>query len=698
MKRIVARIAIVATIATALLAFACSNPSIGSTVATPNEGSAGSLTISIAGRMSRDLAPSLSMVPKSYVVTGSGPSGATFATTIDGASSATVSELAPGPWSVSVEAKNAAGDFIGIGVGETTVATEASAALSITVKPYDGVGSLSLSLSWSTAELSSPAVEASLVPDGAGSARTLAFALAGGSASFSAADIATGYYTLVLRLKDSGNVVAGAAEVVRIVKGQATSGTYTFDKFARISGSLALAVGADMAEPLVVGISGAATTKSVDDTLALVAVLDKPDATVVYAWYVNGCASGTGPNLSFGSGYSVGYYRVDLGAKSADGKRAGGASATIQVVASGAAKSIDGIAVNLSTDSLTPGRTAPEAASYAVSAISTSSIACAAAPLGFAAGDRAILICMRGASGKTSSVGAYELLTVQSVDANGLSFTAPIAGTYGQSSNADLGGMAVVVQRVPSFGELELKNGASLGVDAWNGATGGLLALEATTEIRLSGGSAISVAGKGYRGGVALASTWSGFQGESVCGLGQNLASANSGGGGGGGATRDGAEGGGGGGYGLYGASGLSPFAFGSGACGAGGAQYASTSARLFLGSGGGSGGHADYEYTLASGGAGGGIILLVTPSLKVSADSAVTARGGNGGTKSWRGGGGGGGSGGTVLVVGDADPLVLDAVDVSGGLHVGEGEDTFTSGKYGGRGGDGGAGTKYNK
>jgi len=54
---------------------------------------------------------------------------------------------------------------------------------------------------------------------------------------------------------------------------------------------------------------------------------------VTYVWYVNGDAKGTGSSFAFDNSWTQGYYRIDVTAFSADGKRAGSATTNVQVVA-----------------------------------------------------------------------------------------------------------------------------------------------------------------------------------------------------------------------------------------------------------------------------------------------------------------------------------------------------------------------------
>jgi hypothetical protein len=317
-----------------LVAFAgCQNP-IGS-----DQG--GTLMVSLNDAVSRSILPGLSMNPASYDLAGTGPNGGSFSQTVTNGSSATIADLAFGDWTVTATAKNSDGTAIGQGSGTVTVLSNASVSLALTVRPYDGFGTLSLNVSWPAAQVQTAQIQSSLTP-ATGTARTLAFTVNGnaGTASFSASDVATGYHTLVLKLLDNGHLAIGAVEVVRIVKDQTTSGTLAFANVNQATGTLEVNLTPEMADPLDVSISGSAATKPANQSLALSAAVSNYSDNVTYVWYVNGDAVATGASYTFGDTWVQGYYRIDVTAFSADGKRAGSSTKNMQVTS---AELIDGI-------------------------------------------------------------------------------------------------------------------------------------------------------------------------------------------------------------------------------------------------------------------------------------------------------------------------------------------------------------------
>ena len=292
----------------------------------------GSLRISVAEGQGRLISPGINMTAASYLIEGKGPGTASFSTTITGSAAATIDSLVYGDWLVTVTAYNAGGVAIGGGTGTATITVSQVTSLPITVYSYVGLGTLTLGLNWSLASVALPTVEASLLPP-SGSPRALAFSVnaGAGTASFSASDVATGYQTLTVLLKDNGALVMGAVDVVRIAKDQTTAGDFSFDTINKPLGAVSVSITGDMGDPLTVSISGAASTKTLVQSLALGASIAETGVIENFVWYVNGVFQGTGSGFTFGSSWLAGSYRITVTAFSADGSRAGSASTLITV-------------------------------------------------------------------------------------------------------------------------------------------------------------------------------------------------------------------------------------------------------------------------------------------------------------------------------------------------------------------------------
>jgi hypothetical protein len=328
LKRTSARTALVVVLialAAGFLLASCTPPGVS--------GQTGAIQLSLGMATGKTLLPAIDMTPASYAISGTGPSGATFSTSTAQAS-VTISGLIFGQWNVTVNASNAAGTQIGQGTGTVSVATGQQSSLAVTVTPLTGNGTLNLSTTWVSSKVGAPSVSAQLLPV-TGSSIPLSFTVGSGSATSSNAAVPAGYYTLTLQLLDNGVNVYGAVDVVRIVKGQTTSGTYDFSASNIVGGGIAVAITPAMNNPLAVAITGQAATLAAGANMTVTASVTGYSSNVTYVWYVNGVAQGTGstasPSFTFGSALPVGAYRLDVTAFSADGLRAGSANASFQV-------------------------------------------------------------------------------------------------------------------------------------------------------------------------------------------------------------------------------------------------------------------------------------------------------------------------------------------------------------------------------
>lgn len=316
-----------ATAGLILALLACQMPGTGA----PAGG--GSLTISVSAGSSRTLLPSLDMGPASYDIKGSGPGGGTFSQSTT-SSSTTISGLTFGSWAVTANAKNAAGTVIGQGTGSASVDTGKVATLALTVTPLQGTGTLKLTTNWTAGDVQVPSIDAQLLPS-TGSPIALPFTLGTGTGSFQNSGLAAGYYTLSVKLLDNGCLVMGAVEVVRIVQGQTTSGTFDFSQVNRAVGSIAIGITPVMSDPLTVTLTGQSATVAVGSSMTVTAATTGYSGNVTYVWYVNGVSRATGsnasPSFTVGSALAAGIYRLDVTAISADGMRVGAATTTFRV-------------------------------------------------------------------------------------------------------------------------------------------------------------------------------------------------------------------------------------------------------------------------------------------------------------------------------------------------------------------------------
>lgn len=285
----------------------------------------GTLRITVANNINaRTLVPPISMEAASYTVTGTGPDGATFTETTAG-NPITKSGLPLGNWTVVVDAFNSTPEKIGTGTEIARVDTGGITSMAVTVTPLSGSGTLSLTVSWDTIRVQSGSIAAKLTPLSGGADIVLPF---GSGSSISAFSVPTGYYALDVILYDKTTVVGGAADVVRIVDGQETTGTVQCALNA-LGGGLQVSIEPELQNPLLVSITGL-PSQHVGTTQGLSANVSNPAGTISYIWYVNGIRQlETGSALTFGSGVAAGIYRVD--AIVSNGNQAGSATLGVAV-------------------------------------------------------------------------------------------------------------------------------------------------------------------------------------------------------------------------------------------------------------------------------------------------------------------------------------------------------------------------------
>jgi hypothetical protein len=267
-----------------------------------------------------------------YTVTGTGPSGGTFTETAE-IEQVTKSGLVVGSWTIVVNALNSSGTLIGTGTATAEVVAGETAQVSVTISPISGTGTLSLAATWTVSQVQNPSITATLTP-ALGTAQNLPFAVSGGSASYSSSAIGDGYYTLTLTLNDNGTPVAGAVEVVRVVAGATTNGTYDFPNVNAPGSSIQVNINTQMRDPLLVSIAGGGALMVAGNTTMFTASVLNYTDNLTYVWYVNGSSVGLGSSYTFGSGIPLGNYRIDVTAFSADGSRAGSSTKTVQVTSS----------------------------------------------------------------------------------------------------------------------------------------------------------------------------------------------------------------------------------------------------------------------------------------------------------------------------------------------------------------------------
>lgn len=281
----------------------------------------GSLKVSFEDAEARTLTPAISLDPASYTVSGNGPYDSSFTeTTAD--SPLQVNYLDAGEWIITVDAFNASGTRIATGTNSVTVTAGETATLNILLLPPAGTGSLQVDVFWDDSVVANPVIEPQLITSSGSTLALTASQVAAGHSEISESTLSTGYYTFSLQLLDSGEVIAGAVEAVRVLNGELTSGQYTFDEFNMPDGGVDITIDPDLQEPLNITLSGTVDSYVYGNSMTVTA--DAGSATNVnYTWYLNGVSQGTGSSYTTESTLAPGQYRLDVIGFTTDGSQAG---------------------------------------------------------------------------------------------------------------------------------------------------------------------------------------------------------------------------------------------------------------------------------------------------------------------------------------------------------------------------------------
>lgn len=286
------------------------------------------LVISLSETVSRSILPDIDMNVSSFSIMGSGPDGASFSI-VTAEEKVTFRKLAFGDWNIVVKALNAEGAAIGSCSGTATVQTGKTTEISLLVVPYEGFGTLSLTVNWTAEDIENAAVAATLTGKD-GEPVELEFALSDGKAVFGSTCIAAGYYTLALRLLDSGLNTMGSVEVVRIVKDAVTAGIFNYYEINAPGGTIDVNIDQQMDDPIDVVIEGAALSMAVIGSMAVTASAPDESENLQYVWYLNGEFFGLGETVAV-SALEAGVYNLNALAYTVDGGRWGSSGVTFHV-------------------------------------------------------------------------------------------------------------------------------------------------------------------------------------------------------------------------------------------------------------------------------------------------------------------------------------------------------------------------------
>ncbi len=300
-------------------------------------------------------------------------------------------------------------------------------------------------------------------------------------------------------------------------------------------------------------------------------------------------------------------------------------------------------------------------------------------PTGFAAGQMVFLHQTQGVG-----AGTWEIRQITLMTGARATVEAPLVGAYNSAGTNRA--QAVVI---PQYTTVSL-TGATVTAPAWDGNTGGILALVARDSVRIQSGGLV-MSERGFRGHPRVNSHYRpGEQGEGTLGYGVQSLTPNGNGGGGGGRLDCEccwAGAGGGGGHATGGANG----SVGGAVCQPGGnaglAVGSGAQTAMFFGGAGANGGAEEDGYG-SPGAHGGGIVYVASAAISVETPGFIRNNGQVGqnefNVSGCGSGGGGGGAGGAVYLRANAAALGAGLITVSGGAG---GDDPSNCGTPGGVG-----------
>ncbi|MCP4129854.1 MAG: hypothetical protein GY754_02445 [bacterium] len=316
----------------------CGSSNPGSLADAQNSGTI-KLTISQKSG-TKTILPNIDMTPAAYTINGTGPNGAEVNLSISDVS-VDIPELAFGNWIISVDALNANDQLIARGSGAFSVHTGETTSADITVTPLAGNGTLTVTLEWNSDDTEVPSIEAQLI-NSSDEVQDLSFTINSekDTGTFSASDIPAGYYVLSVKLLDNNIQTMGAVEIVRIVEGKTSTGSFIFNEINKPGGNIIANILADMEEPIEVSMSDIPGELAKGTTPSVTASVPDGVGDVRYTWFINGEQTHIGSTadpiytIPVDSLKTGGVYRIDVVAFTIDGKRGGSASDSFNVTES----------------------------------------------------------------------------------------------------------------------------------------------------------------------------------------------------------------------------------------------------------------------------------------------------------------------------------------------------------------------------
>ncbi|MCP4138446.1 MAG: hypothetical protein GY754_46240 [bacterium] len=269
-----------------------------------------------------------------YTIEGTGPAGSEFrASAMNGLS--TIKNLEPGRWLLSVSGNNGMGKVIARGLGEADVAIGTAAETLIPVKRLTRKGALRLKGDFNISGMTAAPVITGELRQMGKKPKHLGLKIymdsSPGRALYFGKRIKTGYYDLVITVKENKQTVCGAMKTIRIIDGGITSVTMAIKK-TEAGSSLVLAVTTNpyRQSPATIIVKGGHSKLALGQSMTL-AAHHALGEDVVAAWYLDGVYKHNGFSFITETSLSPGPHRLDVSIFTIDGSKGVSASRSFKI-------------------------------------------------------------------------------------------------------------------------------------------------------------------------------------------------------------------------------------------------------------------------------------------------------------------------------------------------------------------------------
>jgi hypothetical protein len=306
MKKFILSVAVTAVV---MLVAGCPGPGSapGSRSSTPPGGGALAMNLPLLPLLPSSVKKRDFGLPQSYDISGAGPLSASFQST-GVRDDVTIGGLAPGPWNITVYARDAAGHQLGAANPQATVLEGETVAVDVSIDITAATGTLALQMAWPQSRGISP-TRVSLVPvSGTPLDVTLPpVTTAGGVSSVSSSTAAVpGCYALTRVFSDG----TGGVDAIAIASGASTAFALS------VVTDVSVSISPDISKTIPLVFSGKKSNLGRGASMTVTATPhpSKEFNSFAFQWYLNGVplADGTAGSVTInGSDYPGGTYRLD---------------------------------------------------------------------------------------------------------------------------------------------------------------------------------------------------------------------------------------------------------------------------------------------------------------------------------------------------------------------------------------------------